>query len=96
MLRWLLLVAPALASYVTQTFQIGMYTTVVVYNQSAPIDQFVLVSFNASTQTLYVAGLVDAGAIYEVVCQPVQVTPVLISPRGCDNSNPALAVENSK
>ena len=95
MILLLLLAAHATASYVTQTFNIGMYTTVVVYNASAPIAQFVLTSFNATTQTLYVAGLVDAGAVYEVVCEPVEVTPVLISPRGCDNANPALAVENS-
>lgn len=80
---WALLLARACAAaYVSLTFYTGDYTTVVVFNDSAPLGSFVLTRYNDTSRTLYVVGLVSEGSVDQALCQPSFVTRVLIAPRG--------------
>ena len=95
LLALLLLLAHCVSgSYVSANFSIPPYIIYAVWNASVPQTEWLLVGAINNT-FLEVVGLRSSGTVNEIMCMPTQVTRVLIQPRGCDNSNPNLAVENS-
>ena len=102
----LLLLPVARAALVSRTFGVGAATVLVAYNDSLPfcllqpsstncIQLCELVLYNATLNYFWFNCLSQTGNVNEVVCEPTQVTRIPVAPRGCDNANPALALENS-
>ena len=81
------------AGYVSQNITIGPYSTVVIWNASAPIGDFVLTSFTG--ETFYVVGLVQEGTVSEALCMPSTTVRITIATKGCDSPIPGQAVEHS-
>ena len=89
----LLLASVARTSYVSGSWSVTPYSFYTVWNMNAIPVAWLITMVNSTA--FEIVGLRTAGAVNEIMCMPTQATRILIAPRACDNSNPALAVNNA-